>query len=226
MSNVNKIKSLAKGTSIKDLKGETDTVKLWEAYKEQAALWRALALFQMPATFCLVVFSLLLWVGRSTTLNVPAKPLPGIYLAKEVPDTEFIEYATNFINLIATYQPAVARRQYKQAREMLIEPMLNRFDREMMEIELKAIETTSRTQMFFIDPVEIKSDRVSEREIRVRFVGERQKIVAGKELPSNKAVYLISMTTVPRQTVNPYGIVITNAIYEACKDDRCEENSL
>jgi hypothetical protein len=97
MSNVNKIKNLSAGTSIKDLKGETDTVKLWEAYKEQAALWRALALFQIPATFCLVVFSLLLWVGRSTTLNVPAKPLPGIYLSKEVPDTEFIEYAKKHI---------------------------------------------------------------------------------------------------------------------------------
>ncbi len=222
MSKLKQIKDIAAKASISDLKGETDTVKLWEAYREQAALWRTLALFQMPATFLLVLFSLILWIGRSTTLHVPAKPLPGIYLAKEVPDTEFIESATNFINLIATYQPAVARRQYKQAREMLIEPMLSRFDQEMMEIELKAIETTSRTQMFFIDPVETSLQRTSEREVVVKFIGDRQKMVAGKELPSNKAIYTITLTTVPRQTVNPYGIVITNALYEACKDNRCK----
>lgn len=217
MSPAEKVKKITDGTLIKDSRGETDTVKLWENYREQAAMWRAIALFQMPTTFLLVIFSLVLWTGRSTTLNVPAKPLPGRYLAKEIPDTEFIEYATTFVNLIATYQPAVGRRQFEQARSMLKEPMLSRFDQEMMQIELKAIETTSRTQIFFIDPIKTKVTRLNEKEITVEFEGERQKIVAGKELPTTQARYAITLTTVPRQTVNPYGIVITNAIYEQVK---------
>lgn len=217
MSRVEKVKNIAAGTNIKDSRGETDTVRLWENYREQAAMWRAIALFQMPTTFMLVILSLVLWLGRTTTLNVPAKPLPGLYLAKEVPDTEFIEYATTFVNLIATYQPAVARRQYEEARTMLKEPMLTQFNQEMMEIELKAIETTNRTQVFFIDPIKTKITRLNEKEITIAFEGERLKIVAGKELPTSQATYAITLTTLPRQTVNPYGLVITNALYETLK---------
>ena len=217
MSRVEKVKNLAAGTVIKDSRGETDTVRLWENYREQAAIWRAIALFQMPTSFLLVIFSLILWMGRTTTLNVPAKPLPGLYMAKEIPDTEFIEFATTFVNLIATYQPAVARRQYEQARTMLKEPMLTQFDQEMMEIELKAIETTSRTQIFFIDPIKTKITRLNEKEITIEFEGERQKIVAGKELPTTQSSYAITLSTIPRQSVNPYGIVITNALYETIK---------
>lgn len=217
MSQVDKIKKIASGTALKDSRGESDTVRLWENYREQAAMWRAIALFQIPTSCLLVLFSIILWVGRSTTLNVPAKPLPGIYLAKEIPDTEFVEYATTFVNLIATYQPAVGRRQFNQAREMVREPMLSRFDQEMMDIELKAIETTSRTQAFFIDPVKTKITRTNEKEVVVVFEGERQKIVAGKELPTTQSRYSITLSTLPRQSVNPYGIVITNALYEQVK---------
>ena len=217
MSRLDKAKQLAADTIMKETRGETDTVKLWENFREQAAMWRAIALFQMPTTFLLVMFSLILWTGRSTTLNVPAKPLPGSYLAKEIPDTEFIEYATTFVNLIATYQPAVGRRQFEQARTMLKEPMLSRFEQEMMQIELKAIETTSRTQLFFVDPVKTKVTRISEKEVAVDFEGERQKIIAGKELPTTQVKYSVTLTTIPRQSINPYGIVITNAIYEPIK---------
>ena len=217
MSRIDRIKDVAAGTAIKDGRGESDTVRLWENYREQAAIWRAIALFQMPTSFLLVLFSLMLWLGRTTTLNVPAKPLPGLYLVKEIPDTEFVEFATTFINLIATYQPAVARRQYEQARSMVREPMLSQFEQEMMQIELKAIETTNRTQVFFIDPTKTKITRLNEKEITVELQGERQKIVAGKELPTTQVSYAITLTTLPRQTVNPYGIVITNALFETIK---------
>ena len=112
-------------------------------------------------------------------------------------------------------QPAVARRQFNQAREMLREPMLSRFDTDMMDLELRAIETTSRSQIFFSDPTKLDFKRTSENEAIVTFQGERLKIVAGKELPVTKARYSITLTTVPRQSLNPYGIVITNAVFES-----------
>lgn len=196
-----------------DGRSEADTIRLWENYREQALMWRALALLQIPATFIALVFALWIWNTRSITLEVPAKPLPGRYLANEIPDAEFVEAATGFINLIATYQPAVARRQFEHARQMLLEPMLSRFDAEMVGVELKAIETTRRTQIFFVDPTSTSIER-SDTEVIVSLVGDRLKIVAGKELPPATTKFLVKMTTIPRNDLNPYGIVITDIAFE------------
>src|SRR5690606_19183921 len=113
-------------------RNETDTIRLWENYRDQALLWRAIALLQIPSTLILTIFAFYLWGSTEITLNVPAKPLPGLYSAFEIPDAEFFNVATSYVNLVATYQPAVARRQFVKAREMLKEPMLEIFDREMM----------------------------------------------------------------------------------------------
>lgn len=209
-----KIKQVIDKTKVFEGRGQNDTVRLWENYREQAMLWRALALFQMPSTFLLIIFSVLLWATRTITLEVPAKPLPGSYIAKEIPDTEFVEQATEFINLIATYQPSVARRQFDLARGLVREPMLDRFDKEMMNIELKAIEGTDRTQVYFIDPTLTALERNGDNQARVTFVGDRLKIVAGKELPMIKTKFSVTMTTVPRHRLNPYGIVVVDLTFE------------
>lgn len=214
MAKREKVAAAIQKTELFEARSETDTLRLWENYREQANMWRALALFQIPATLALIVFSMMLWATRTIELKVPSKPLPGVYLAKDIPDTEFVETATEFVNLIATYQFAIARRQFDQAREMLVEPILQKFNDEMMDQELRAIESTSRSQMFFIDPNKVQIQRRSDREVRVRLIGERMKIIAGKELPTITTGFDITMTTIPRQKVNPYGIVITNVDYE------------
>src|SRR6185436_12529117 len=96
-----------------------DTLRLWEGHREQATLWRAIALLQIPATVCALVFSMMIWGTRQITLNVPSKPLPGIYVAQDIPDSEFINVAQGYINLIGTYQPAIVRRQFEEARKMI-----------------------------------------------------------------------------------------------------------
>lgn len=214
MARVDKLARAVRDTEFIESKGETDTIRLWENYRDQALLWRGVALMQIPSTLLLVIFSAFLWATRSITLNVPAKPLPGAYLAKEIPDTEFVEVATNFVNLIATYQPAVARRQFEFARQFLRDPVLERFDLEMRNVELKAIENTNRTQIFFADPTKTKLQRLNDRTAIVSFTGDRLKMVAGKELPAVTTTFTITMTTIPRQALNPYGIVIVNVTYE------------
>lgn len=206
-------KKVLKEASVIDARGQTDTIRLWENYRDQALLWRAIALLQIPATTVALIFSLFIWYNRTTVLHVPAKPLPGIYAAQEIPDTEFINVATEYVNLVGTYQPAVAKRQYQKARELLKEPMLTNFDRDMMDIELKAIETTNRTQIFFVDPTKTEIIREG-ADVHIRLTGERLKMVAGKELPLINTKYTISLTTIPRNTTNPYGIVVTNATSE------------
>lgn len=194
-------------------KRENDTIRLWESYRDQALLWRSLALLQIPATLVAVLFAWVMWANREITLDVPAKPLPGRYAAQEIHDSEFIEVGTNFINLISSYQPAVARRQFSRAREMVIEPYLTQFNIDVMDKELKTVETTSRTQLFFIDPSKTTIDRSNDK-IIVTFIGERQKFVAGKEVDPVTTRYDITLTTVPRNDLNPYGIVVANAFAE------------
>lgn len=202
-------KGVIKDSELIDSRGETDTIRLWESYRDQALLWRALAILQIPATFVMAVFSLYIWSTREVILNVPRNPLPGLYAAQEIPDSAFIDVTTNFLNLIATYQPAVARRQFMKARESLKEPMLETFDREMVGTELKAIENTNRTQLFFVDPTKTKVER-DDTHVQVTMIGDRLKIVAGKQLPVVITKFTVSMTLIPRNDLNPYGIVIDN----------------
>ena len=145
-------RKIVQDTQVVDTRDTSDTIRLWESYREQAMLWRGLALIQIPVTLVALLFCTVLWFTRTVTLNVPQAPLPGIYEAREIPDVEFIEVATNFVNLVATYQPAVARRQFEEARQYLIEPMLDKFEVDMLGTEIRAIENTNRTQIFFVDP--------------------------------------------------------------------------
>ncbi len=208
-----KAQKLLKDASIMDARKESDTLRLWENYRDQAVLWRALALLQIPTTAIIAVLCFTLYSNRKIELKVPAKPLPGIYTAQEIPDSEFIDVATNFINMIATYQPAVARRQFSHARQILQEPMLERFNREMMVTELKTIESTSRTQIFFVDPLKTRIFREGTT-VDVTLTGERMKMIAGRQLPAVTTTFSIRMTTIPRNELNPYGIVINDVAFE------------
>lgn len=208
-----KAQRLIKDASIIDARKESDTLRLWESYRDQAVLWRALALLQIPTTAIIAVLCFTLYTNRKIELKVPAKPLPGIYTAQEIPDSEFIDVATNFINLIATYQPAVARRQFTHARQILQEPMLERFDREMMVTELKTIESTARTQLFFVDPLKTRIFREGNT-VEVTLTGERLKMIAGRQVPAVTTTFSIAMTTIPRNELNPYGIVINNVAFD------------
>lgn len=207
-----RVKDILNSAGVVDSKGEADTLKLWEGYREQATLWRAIAVLQLPTTFIAVVLAIIMWNTRSITLNVPQKPAPGIYLAQEVSDTEFIDVATEFLNLIATYRSSVARRQFQEARKYLMEPVLSKFDLEMLGTELKTVESTSRTQIFFVDPSKTEIIRETPRDVVIRMEGERQKIIAGKEVDPQKTRFTLSMTTIPKNSLNPYGIVITNIL--------------
>lgn len=212
-----KVADLLKDSSVPGIKGETDTIRLWEAYKDQASLWRAIALLQIPATAIALIFAMVMWSSRSITLNVPAKPLPGTYAVSDLRDNEFIDIATNFVNLISTYQPKVARRQFEKASEMLTEPILSYFSTAVLIDEVKAIETTGRTQIFFADPTKTTVRREGKNVI-VNFAGDRTKIIGGRDSPPTPASYEITMTTIPRNSLNPYGIVISNAVFDTKKE--------
>lgn len=187
----------------------SDTFQVWENYREQATLWRIIALAQLVTTPLIILFCIFIYTTRSVTVHVPDQPAPGYYRTNEIPKSRYIEKGVDFLNLVASYQPAVARKQYMLAAEMLDAEGLQKFQEESIDLELKAIENTQRTQMYFIDPTktEIKYKRGF---VYVTYYGERQKFISGRELPSVITKYLLTMKTVPRQGINPYGIVIAD----------------
>jgi hypothetical protein len=199
-------------TQLTAARSQNDTIRLWENYKDQAMMWRALSLIQLPTTFIAIIFALVMWSTREITLSVPSKPMPGMYAAQDIPDTEFVNVANDYVNLVATYQPNTARKQFEVARSMLKEPLLTKFNDENMNSELPAIETTLRTQVFFVDPLKTKVEREGNK-VYVSISGERWKVIAGAPIPSVTSRYRLELTTIPRNPVNPYGIVITNILF-------------
>jgi hypothetical protein len=193
---------------------QSDTIRLWENYKDQSLMWRSLSLIQIPTTCIAILFAIVMWSTREITLTVPSKPMPGIYAAQDIPDNEFVNVAMDYINLIATYQPRTARRQFEAASAMLKEPLLSKFKEEMLNSELGAIENSSRTQVFFVDPLKTGVARRG-NDVVVSVEGERWKVIAGAELPTVTSRFRVTMTTIPRNQINPYGIVVTSVTFKS-----------
>jgi len=189
----------------------TDTIRLWEGYKEQAFFWRALSLIQMPATALAIAAALSMFFFADTIIEVPEHPQPGFYSVKQLPDSQFINVAREVVNLISTYQPAVVERQFRTARRFLWEPALSEFESTMLTTELSAILETKRSQMYFINPRLIKVERFPHLDtVVVRIPGLRQKLIGNQPLAPDEMVYYVKMTTIPRNVHNEYGIVITD----------------
>ena len=208
------VREVVGDTRLNATRSESDTIRLWENYKDQALLWRSLSLIQFPMTFAALIFALVMWSTRVINLTVPSKPEPGIHVAQDIPDTEFVNAANTYVNLVATYQPLTARNQFTVAASMLKEPVYTKFKEEMMGAELGAIESTARTQVFFTDPLRTKVTR-NGSEVVVSLVGERWKVIAGSPLPTVTSRFTITMSTIPRNPLNPYGIVITGVSFKA-----------
>lgn len=186
----------------------SDTLRLWEFYKEQALLWRAIALLQMPATALSIAAALIMFFFADTIITVPQKPMPGIYSVKQLPDEEFIDFATNLANLIGTFQPVTAEKQFRDARKLLWEPALSQFEISVLKDELEVIHSTRRSQIFYVDERLIKVERIPQRDqVIVRLPGVRQKIIGTTALPPEDMAYWIKMSTIPRNRENQYGIV-------------------
>jgi hypothetical protein len=208
------IREKVSDTQLSAGRDKSDTLRLWENYKDQSLMWRSLFLLQVPTTVCALIFAGIMWSTREITLTVPSKPMPGIYAAQDIPDNEFINVAMDYIGLIATYQPRTARRQFEAASAMLKEPLLTKFKDEMINSELAAVENSSRTQVFFIDPLKTMVSRRG-NDVSVTVEGDRWKVIAGAELPTVTSRFRVTMTTIPRNQINPYGIVITSVTFKS-----------
>ncbi|MDD2943489.1 MAG: TraE/TraK family type IV conjugative transfer system protein [bacterium] len=186
----------------------SDTLKLWEGYREQAYLWRAIALLQMPATALAVFAALVMFFFADTVIQVPSRPQPGYYSVRELPDTAFIDVATEVVSLLGNYQPARAEYQYQMVQRFLWEPALTDFQKRM-PVEIDKIITTGRSQMFLINPQLVKVQRDPSGEyVTVTLRGDRHKMIRRQKLERDVLEFYVKMTTIPRNISNAYGIVV------------------
>lgn len=195
-----------------------DPLVLWQSYKEQATLWRALALLQLPATFLAVITAFVMFLYKDTIVEVPPKPAPGFYSVSEIPDAAFINVANNVANLYYTYKPDIASQQYNILKRFFWEPLLSNFDEGSKRI-LENISQTRRSQTFVVDETFTNVVRLAgEDRVTVEMRGVGYRFTGSEESTPRKISLKMVMTTVPRNVLNPYGIVVTNF-----EDDQGEE---
>ncbi len=186
-----------------------DPMKLWEAYREQSLMWRALALLLLPGTLLAVTMAFTTFFWSDTRIEVPPAPEPGFYKVDNIPDRVFLQKARRLTTLISSYQPVTAKNQFSEARKMLWEPILSRFQKEYVKDEFKNIKRTNRSQMFYINTKGLQITRFDDHVI-VRIAGKRKKFL-GKELSKlDDIAWFVTMSTVPPNALNRYGIVVTN----------------
>ena len=191
-----------------DGRAGADTFRLWESYKEQALLWRIIALVQIPITLVAVIFGLITYITADIVIEPPETPQPGMYSIKNLPDSEFLKVATEVVNLMATYQSNTAERQFRKAREYLWEPALSEFERVFVKEHVRAVNEQSRSQAFLINNDLVNVRRYPSLDmVIVRIPGTRLSLIGKKPLDDEIAFYL-KMTTIPRSAYNPSGIII------------------
>jgi len=202
---------------IERVEGRTsaDTLRLWESYREQALLWRALALLQMPSTALSLLAVLVMYLTHTTIIEVPDKPQPGRYAVTDLPDAQFINAATEVVNLISSYQPYKVERQFNLAQKYLWEPALSEFQKTMLTTELRRIIETQRTQVFFVDQGQIRVERFPEEEkVVVKLPGQLVKLIGRNMVPDQKpGQWILKMATIPRNQDNEFGVVVVDMKY-------------
>ena len=200
-----------KQLEIVDGRSRDDSVRVWDRYRDMAFFWRTVALLQVPLCIGLLIAMISMYFSADTIVEVPERPQPGHYSVRKLPDSEFINVATEVSNLVTTFTPATADRQFKAARKYLWEPALTQFEQDKIATELRMIQETSRSQLFFIDIKQIKVERDPRRDVVVvTLPGTRQKLIGNRALDPDEMVVLVQLTTIPKNIYNEFGIVVTD----------------
>jgi len=184
-----------------------DTTELWDAYHRQALLWRAIAFLQSPALILAAILALFTFFYSDRVVEAPSRPQPTLFEIEDISDDDLVEFAVGFVNRLAAYQTVTAEGQFRRARQMLWEPALTAFNKEIMDKQLGRIINTNRSQVFFLSPSRIRISR-GENTAEVRIAGKRQKLIGAVPRPSDEIAWFVTLTTIPANELNKYGLVV------------------
>ena len=185
--------------------------RMEKGFKEQAYIWRTSAIVQMPVAALSIAVSLAMYFFADTVVEVHHKPEHGYHTGGQLNNSELINAATTVVNLVATYQPAIARRNFTSAQRFLIEPALSEFEETMMQKEAPKIEQTRRSQTFMVIPSGVRVERFPGADYAVVSVpGERTTWIANKKLVPEYMTYFVKLTATPQNLSNQYGLVASD----------------
>lgn len=181
-------------------------------YLRKAQIFRIAFLLQVLAVLILLFAAISFCSDRTFMLRVEGDPLPGTYDIAKLTDAKCIDTAMEYLGLVTTYQSANARKQFTKAREFISGDFLQTFDREMMDITLGAIETTSRAATTRLQPLKSKVIRNPKAgTAKVIIPGVQRRIVDGQELPPKQVRYEITLGINPEIETNDYGLAVLSA---------------
>ena len=201
-------------TKVSDVNFKADTIDLWSIYRDQAIAWKVISFLFIPGTICSILAALLIWNARIVNITVPKNPEPGLYQIKDISDVKLIKFASRFAKLVTTYEANIAKKQYKIALEMLRDPAYSKYKKELISDKFQDLENAINTQVYFIDPLKTKVVRDKRNAATVRLNGKLMKVISGRAMPNQILEFSVTLATVPRNSINPYGLVITEVANE------------
>lgn len=209
-------KNANKGLELPEGRELNDTIRVWDRFKEEAHYWRAFLLIQICTITVSLLVAISLFFEADAVIEVPEVPSPGIYSAKQLPDSEFIGMATRFVNLIATYQPYTASKQFITAERWLWEPAFSEFEKYYVKGFLKSVKEMSQSAIFQINSRQVMLERHGSTVV-VKIPGNSQQLLGSRPLPPEYVVYWLRMTTIPENINNQFGLVIIDLKIERKK---------
>jgi len=166
----------------------------------------------MKATVCAIVTlvaAVAAYCYSSTVIEVPKPPMPGSSVEMRT-DSQYINFATNFAQLIGTYSHLNAPPQFKHANryfwgtEQHVQTLAD---------ALSAAVDTAHDQIFRpnLDKVRVFHFPELDR-TEVRIPGMISRTPPGKE-SCNTAELKLTMTSIPRNILDESGIVVTDFLW-------------
>lgn len=172
--------------------------------------WRLFFIAQVGATVFALYFCFTNFFGQQLRLHVEDKLLDGRYPVVQVPDYEIKEFAYDFVALNANYNPFNAENNFKEGRKYLIGPALEKYDREVLNQELRAIRDSDRSQVMEINPARTKIVRDEPGSVTIMIEGQRSKIVKRSTLPPAALRYRLKVEVTEGEAKNRLGLMISD----------------
>lgn len=197
---------------MEEFQKEKDLNKVTAAYKMQSYFWRWVSLFQIPFLFFLLLFFLNLYISRDTIINVPDRPFEGYKEVSQLSDSEFINFAQDFFNLVGTFQPTIAEKQFETASTFLVGQKREEFKRDFLQTKLVEVRETSRTEELILEKENIALTRGPSGSNYVDIVasGYRRILIKQEELRPENAQIFIRIETSKDIENNQYGLYISD----------------
>ncbi len=166
--------------------------------------WKATTLVSSALTVAAVWYA---WSAYRWCAPCPPLPLPLPGPFYEIPDQEFTSVAVQFLSLAETFDAGSAEGNFRKALSIVHANEYSKLSSRFLTDQLPRIRQNIEEQRFYVDLASL----AALRERNVMKVDVRGILKIKKSSNEEQVVpvhYIVELTTVPRNPVHPYGIVV------------------